>query len=71
MFMLFRPKAIIPVWVVAFGLVTLFVEPMTWATGALLLFAAVVPPAILLILSRERSLTVAEVLHHAETSQSK
>ena len=73
MFMLFRPKAIISVWVVAFGLLTLLAVPMTWATGVLLLLGGVVPPAILLVLSREPSLTVAEVLHraHAETAQTK
>ena len=67
MSMFFNRKAIIPVWVVVFGLVALFGWPMTWATGLLLLFVAIVPPAILLILSRERSLTVAEVLHRVET----
>jgi hypothetical protein len=69
MSILFRRKAIVPIWVVMLGLIALFGWPMTWATGVLLLFVAVVPPAILLILSREPSLTVAEVLHHAETSQ--
>jgi hypothetical protein len=71
MSMLFRPKAIIPVWVVVAGLVTLLAAPLTWATVVLLLLVVVVPPAILLILSREPSLTVAEVLHRTETSQTK
>ncbi len=69
--MLFRAKTIIPVWILVLGLVALFEWPMTMATGVLLLFVGIVPPVILLILSREPSLTVAEVLHHAETSQTK
>jgi hypothetical protein len=51
--------------------VALFEWPMTVATGVLLLVLGVVPSAILLILSREPSQTVAEVLHQAETSQTK
>jgi hypothetical protein len=69
MSMFFNRTAIIPVWAVVFTLVALFGWPMTWATGLLLLFVAIVPPAILLILSRERSLTVAEVLHRVETTK--
>ena len=68
---LFRTKAIIPAWVALLVLVALFQWPMTVATGVLLLFVGIVPPAILLILSREPSLTVAEVLHRTETSQTK
>lgn len=69
MSMLIGPKAIIPGWGVVLGVVALFGWPMTWATGALLIFVGVVPLAIWFILSREPSLTVAEVLYHAETSQ--
>jgi membrane-bound ClpP family serine protease len=69
MSILFRRKAIIPVWALVLGLVALFEWPMTWATGVLLLLVGVVPMAVLLILSREPSLTVAEVLQHAETSK--
>lgn len=68
---LFRTKAIIPAWIALLVLVGLFGWPMTVATGVLLLLVGIVPPAILLILSREPSLTVAEVLHHTETSQTK
>jgi hypothetical protein len=68
---LFRTKAIIPAWIALLVLVALFGWPMTVATGVLLLLVGIVPPAILLILSREPSLTVAEVLHHTETSQTK
>jgi hypothetical protein len=68
---LFRTKAIIPAWIAVLVVVALFEWPMTVATGVLLLLVGIVPPAILLILSREPSLTVAEVLHHTETSQTK
>ncbi|HEY7444495.1 MAG TPA: hypothetical protein VH701_18840 [Vicinamibacterales bacterium] len=68
---LFRTKAIIPAWVALLVLVALFQWPMTVATAVLLLFVGIVPPTILLILSREPSLTVAEVLHRTETSQTK
>lgn len=69
MSILFKRTAIIPVWVVVLGLVALFEWPLTWAMGLVFLFVGVVPPVILLILSREPALTVAEVLHHAETSK--
>ena len=68
---LFRTKAIIPAWIALLVLVALFQWPMTVATGVLLLLVGIVPPAILLILSREPSLTVAEVLRGTETSQTK
>ena len=68
---LFRTKAIIPAWIAVLVLVALFKWPMTVATGVLLLLVGIVPAAILLILSREPSLTVAEVLHQTETSQTK
>jgi hypothetical protein len=66
MSILFQRKAIISVWVFVLGLVALSGWPLTGATGLLLLFVGVVPPVILLILSREPTLTIAEVLHHAE-----
>lgn len=69
MSMLFSRTAIIPVWLVVFGLFTLFGSPMTFGTGVLLLIVGVVAPAIVLILWKEPSPTVAEVLHHAEASR--
>jgi hypothetical protein len=68
---LFRTKAIIPAWIAVLVIFALFEWPMTVATGVLLLLVGIVPAAILLILSREPSLTVAEVLHQTETSQTK
>lgn len=68
---LFRAKAIIPAWIAVLVIFALFEWPMTVATGVLLLLVGIAPPAILLILSREPSLTVAEVLHRTETSQTK
>lgn len=63
MSILFSRKVMIPVWLVVFGLFTLFGSPMTFATGVLLLIVGVVAPAILLILRKKPSPTVAEVLH--------
>jgi hypothetical protein len=50
MSMLFSRKAFIPVWLVVFALVALSGEPMTFATGVLLLIGLGVAPAIVLIL---------------------
>ena len=41
---------------------------MTLTTAVLLLVAGIVPPAIVLILWRQRSFTIAEILHQVETS---
>lgn len=68
MSMLFRRKAIIPVWVIVFGLFALF-GPVTVATGTLLLMVGIVAPAIMLILWKEPAPTVAEVLHHVDSSR--
>lgn len=68
MSMLFSRKAVIPVWLVVFGLFALFGSPMTFATGVLLLLVGGVATAIVLILWKKPSPTIAEVLHHVETS---
>jgi hypothetical protein len=52
-----------------FGLFALFASPVTFATGVLLLIVGVVAPAIMLILWKERSPTVAEMLRHVQTSR--
>ena len=58
---LFSRKVVIPLWlVVVFGLFVLFGSPLTLATGVLLLFVGVVPPAIVLILSKAPPLTLSE-----------
>jgi len=59
MSMVFSHTTIIPVWLVVFGLFALFGPPMTFATGGLLLIAGVVALAIMLILWKEPSSTVA------------
>jgi hypothetical protein len=69
MSMVFSRTAIISVWLAVFALFALFGSPMTFATGALLLIAGVVPPAIMLTLWKEPSPTVAEVLHHVDASR--
>lgn len=69
MSMLFRRKAFIPVCLVVFGLFALFGSPMTFATGMLLLIGAIFVPALVLILWKRPSPTVAEVLHDAEASR--
>lgn len=67
---LFSRKAIIPVWlVVVFGLFALFGWPMTLGTGLLLLMVGIVPAAIVLILSKEPSPTIAEVLRRVDASR--
>lgn len=66
MSMLFSRKAFIPVCLIAFGLFALFGSPMTFATGVVLLIGTVIAPAIVLILWRKPSPTVAEVLHDVE-----
>jgi len=63
--MLFRRKAIVPVWVIVFGLFALF-GPGTVDTSVLLLIVGVVAPVIMLILWREPVPTVAEVLHRVD-----
>ena len=76
MSMLFNRKVIIPVWPpVVFGLFALLGSPLTFATGGLVLLAAIAPPAIMLILWKAPSLTlseaIAEELHPAERSRAK
>lgn len=70
---LFNRQMLIPVWAgAAFGLFTLFGPPLTLATGSLLLCTAIAPPAVMLILWRAPSLTlaesIAEVLHPVHRS---
>lgn len=68
MSVLFTRKAIIPVWVIVFGLLAVL-GPGTVDTSVLLLIVGVVAPVIMLILWKEPSPTVAEVLHHVEASR--
>ena len=69
MLFLFRCSAILPAWLVIFGLLALLASPMTVATGLLLFFAGVVPPAIMFVLWKEPPPTVAEVLYRVEATR--
>ena len=53
MSMFIRRKAVIPVWIVLFGLLGLYMSPMTVGTGAILLLSAILVPTIVLILWQE------------------
>lgn len=53
--LLFNRTAIIPVWIVVFGLLALFWSPLTVTTGVLLLIGAVAVPTIMLVVWKERS----------------
>ena len=66
---LFSFKALIPIWLVAFGLFAVLKSPMTFANGVLLLMVALVVPAVVTILLwKNRRSTVAEVLNRVERS---
>ena len=59
MSMLFNHRAIMPVWLVVFGLFALVEPPMTFATGVVLLLVAGVPLTIMLVLWKEFPPTIA------------
>ena len=61
-------KALIPVWLAAFGLVAVFVSPMTFATGILLLMVGLGVPALTILLWKDQPATVAELLNRVEAS---
>ena len=63
MSILFSRKAIIPVWlVVVFGLYALFGPTMTFAAFWPLLIVGIFPPAMVLLLFKEPSRSVAEMV---------
>jgi hypothetical protein len=65
-------KALIPVWLAAFALLAVFVSPMTFATGVLLLMIGLVIPAVTILLWKDQQPpTVAEVLNRTERSATK
>ena len=51
----FNRTAIIPVWLVVFGLITLLWSPLSVAMGVLLLLVGLAGPLAMLILWKERS----------------
>ena len=56
---------VFPLWVLFVGITVMFL-PMSASTSVLLLLVGIGLPAILLIVWKENSPTVAEVLHAAE-----
>ena len=66
MLMLFRRKAVIPVWWVVFALFALFGPSMTFATGAFVLLLGTLALTIMLMLWKPPPPTIAEVLRQVE-----
>ena len=67
MLMLFRRKAVIPVWLVVFGLFALFGPSMTFATGVFVLLLGTLALTIMLIvLWKAPPPTIAEVLRQVD-----
>jgi hypothetical protein len=65
----FSLKALISVWLAAFGLIVVFVSPMSLATGVLVFMVGLVVPAVTILLWKDQPPpTVAEVLHRVERS---
>ena len=63
MSMLLPRTMIIPVWTgVVLGIFALFGAPLTTATGCLLVFAAAVPPAVMMLRSKAATLTLSEAI---------
>jgi hypothetical protein len=58
MSMLFNRTAIIPAWLVVFGLLALFESPMTFATGVVLLLVGGVALTVMLVLWTELPRTI-------------
>jgi hypothetical protein len=53
MSMFIRRKAVIPVSMILFGLLALYMAPLTVGTGAILLLAGILVPTIVFILWQE------------------
>jgi hypothetical protein len=68
MSILFRRKAIVPVWFGMFGLFALLGPSMTFATSVFVLLLGTMAPTIMLILWKTPQPTIAEVLNLVETS---
>jgi hypothetical protein len=66
MLMLFRRKAVIPLWLVVFGLFAMFGSSMTFAAGAFVLLLGTLALTMMLILWKAPPPTIAEVLHQVE-----
>jgi hypothetical protein len=65
---LFSLQSLVPVWLVALGLVALFQSPMTLATALLLLMVGLVVPSVVILLRNDPPRTIAEVLNRVERS---
>ena len=68
---LLRHKAMLSVWLGAFGLFAVFESPLTIATGVLLLTIGLMVPAVVVLLWRDHPTTVAEILYRVEASGTK
>ena len=66
---LFSRTTIIPVWLIVFGLSALFGPPMTFVTGMFVLFLGGLALTIMLVVWKEQSPTIAEVLRHVDASR--
>lgn len=66
MLMLFRRKAVIPMWSVVFGLFALSGSSMTFATGVFVLLLGTLALIIMLVLWKAPPPTIAEVLRQVE-----
>ena len=66
MLMLFQRKAVIPVWLLVFGLFALFASSMTFATGLFVLLLGTLALTMMLILWKAPPPTIAEVLREVE-----
>ncbi len=69
MLMLFRRKAVIPVWLVVFGLFALFGSSMTFTTGVFVVVLGTLALTIMLILWKAPPSTIAEVLRDLDASR--
>ena len=69
MLMLFRRKAILPVWLVVFGLFALFGSSMTFATGVFVLLLGTLALTMMLSLWKAPPPTIAEVLRDVDGSR--
>ena len=66
MLMLFPRKAVIPVWLVVFGLFALFGPSISFATGVFVLLLGTLALTMMLILWKAPPPTIAEVLRQVE-----
>ena len=69
MFVQFNRTAIIPIWLVVFGLLALLWSPLSVPMGVLLFMVGLAGPVVMLILSKETSATLASAAPRVDGSQ--